>query len=163
MAISHSYAGYNTAGGTDEGMTQNRVYAKKITLASAAWITSIGAHVKTNGTNVGAVNTVLYLDTAGTPSQILAYSGVTLTDVYPQDSGGTTYRWVHRALSYYATAGDYWIAVMDASTAGRLVIAKDGSGSDRYYTAGGAWFTDWGFTSPTTTTDRYSIRASLIS
>ena len=163
MAISHAYAGYNTAGGTDETMTQYRVYTKKITLASAAWITSIGAHLKTNGTNVGSVSTALYLDTAGDPSQILAYSGVTATDVYPQDSGGTTYRWLHRAMSYYATAGDYWLAVMDTSAAGRLVIAKDGSGSDRYYTSGGAWFADWTFYAPTTTTDRYSIRASLIS
>ena len=44
----------------------------------------------------------------------------------------------------------------------RLRIRKDGSGSDRYYDSGGYWLADWGFYGPTTTTDRYSIRANTV-
>lgn len=39
---------------------------------------------------------------------------------------------------------------------------SDGSGADRYYGSGGTWFADWGFYTPTTTANRYSIRANTI-
>lgn len=163
MSITHAYVGYNTAGGTTETMTLRRVYAKKVTLAAAGWITSIGAYLKSDGADhVGGLNTVLFEDVAGTPGKILAFSGGTKTDLFLQTAAATTAaRFVHRSLSYYATAGDYWIAVQDI-TANRNVIHKDTSGSDRYYTPGGDWVADWGFYTPTTTSDTYSIRASLI-
>lgn len=165
MSITHSYVGYNTIGGTTESSVLRKVYAKKVTLASAGWITSIGAYLKSDGADhVGALSVMLFEDVAGTPGKIIAYSGLTKTDLFLQTAAATTTaRWVHRSLSYYATAGDYWIAVQDITATNHMVMHRDGSGSDRTYTSGGDWAADWGFYTPTTTSNTYSIRASLIS
>jgi hypothetical protein len=41
-------------------------------------------------------------------------------------------------------------------------IYYDTSGSDRYYTSGGNWVTDWGFYTPTTSSNKYNIRAIVV-
>jgi hypothetical protein len=65
-------------------------------------------------------------------------------------------------MGKWLTAGDYWIAVAPLDTTTILQIAYDGSGSDRYYTSGGTWFSDWGYYTPTTSGNKYSIRANTI-
>ncbi len=163
--ITHSYLGYNTAGGSNETMTAKRVYAKKITVAAAGIITAIYAYVKDDGADhVSSLSAALYADVAGTPGKLLSYVKNPIQSLLPETATSTTaYGWVAIPCGVYVTAADYWIAVVDFATSNPLVIAYDGSGSDRYYTSGGEWFTDWGFYSPTTSSNKYSIRASIIS
>lgn len=158
-----SYLGYNTAGGTTETMTSKKVYAKKITVASAGLLVSVGAYVKDDGADhVGALHVALFEDNAGTPRKLLAYNFPAGTSLLPETAAATTAaRWIEIPLAAPVAAADYWIAVMDSSTS-PLVIHKDASGSDRTYTSGGAWLADWGFYTPTTTTDKYSIRAIVL-
>lgn len=173
--ITQAYAGYNTVGGSWETMTSKRVLAKKITLANACLITSIGAHLRNNSAGaddqVESLNTALYTDNSGTPQYLIHYSTNVVTatdgptmllDAAAGATGDGTARWVEQACGVWVTAGDYWIAVAPLDTTTILQIAYDGSGSDRYYTSGGTWFSDWGFYSPTTSSNKYSIRANTI-
>lgn len=163
-SMTHSYIGYNTAGGTTETMTTRRVYATKVTLATAGLITSIGAYCKSDGADhVGGLAVGVFSDNSGTPNLLIAKSPVVNTDSFLETAAATTTaRWLHVPLGFYLTAGDYWLAVGDMG-ANPNVIHKDGSGADRYYTSGGNWIADWGFYTPTTTTSKYSIRADFIS
>jgi hypothetical protein len=166
-AFAHSVVGYTAAGATSEAMVSRRVYAKRITLDTPALIASIGAYVQSDGLDhVGGLAVALYEDVSGTPGKLLDASSMSSVDLLLQSASGaqpTTPRWFDRALAYDAAAGSYWIAVMDPGTgSNRNVIRKDTGGSDRSYTSGGSWFADWGRYTPTTTTDRYSIRAKLV-
>lgn len=163
--ITHEYLGYNTVGGSTENMTQRRVYAKKITVSSAGILSSIGAHViGASSDQVSSLSWCLLNDNSGTPNQILSYVINPSQSLLPDNAsgaGGLTARWIDMPCGVYLAPGDYWIAVMSLESA-LLAIYYDGSGSDRYYTSGGNWFSDWGWYSPTTSSNQYSIRASLI-
>lgn len=165
--LTQAYVGYNTVGGSVEGMTGPRVYAKKVTLANACLITDIEAYIDQTAANdsVGEWKVGLYSDSAGTPDLLLAVN-TTGTDHILLDKtngagGNTSPRWFGMPLGYWAAAGDYWIAVQAAANNGAS-IRYDATGSDRYYTSGGFWMTDWGFYAPTTTANAYSIRANTI-
>lgn len=173
--ITQAYVGYNTVGGSWETMTTKRVLATKVTIGTACLITSIGAYLRNNSSGaddqVESMNTALYTDNAGTPQYLIHYNtnltaatdGPTmLLDSASGATGDGTARWVENSCGVWVAAADYWIAVAPLDTATILQIAYDGSGSDRYYTSGGSWFTDWGFYTPTTTANKYSIRANTI-
>ena len=162
------YIGTNAVGASLETMTRHRVYAQQVTLATDMLIVAIGAYLQASATDTSShLSVALFTDAAGTPDMVVAYSGGTGDALSAQpgdelllvDTGGNTSgRWLTRPLGYWATAGDYWLAVQDNSVApGR--IAYDATGADRYYTATGPWVTDWGFTGVTTSANLYSIRA----
>jgi hypothetical protein len=165
--LTQAYVGYNTAGGTIESWTANRVFAKKITLANDALITDIEAYVDQGGgdDSVADMMVALFEDNAGTPRYLLSHqhNPTQAAHVLDTTSGGGGHqnpRWLGLPIGRWCPAGDYWIAAM--ATSSRMRIYKDASGSDRYYTATGTWLADWGFYAATTTTDRYSIRANTI-
>ena len=167
--LTQAYVGKNAIGATTEAITIRRVYAKKITLANDCLITDIEAYVEqTVSDQIRTMSVILFSDNAGTPDMILSWGWGNVTELAMDNVTGTggiaRPRWLGRAIGRWVTAGDYWIAVgftHQAVTA--FSIYKDtGSGSDRYYTAGGNWITDWGFTAETITTDDYSIRANTI-
>jgi hypothetical protein len=164
--FTHTYLGYNTIGGSAEAVTVRRWYAKKITVASAGVITSIGAYVdQTAAGTTTHMGVGLFEDNAGTPRYLLAANAPvigtgTLWLEHSSGSAGQP-RWMTLPLGVYVTAGDYWIGVVFDSTS--YSVFKDGSGADRYWTHGtGIRFSDAGLVTITTTTDRYSIRASHI-
>lgn len=168
-AITQAYVGYNTVGGTMEAVVARRVYMKKVTLANACLLTSVEAYVD-GGTltdQVDSLSGALFADNAGSPREIIAYcnnvGGTLLPDSINGAGGHQNPRWLAIPIGKWLTAGDYWLSVaaLEASITG-LRIAKDGSGTDRYYASGGDWWADSGFYSVTTTTDRYSIRANTI-
>lgn len=165
--LTHSYLGYNTIGGTTEAVTVRRWYAKKITVATAGVLTSIGAYVdQTTAGTTTHMGIGLFEDNAGTPRYMLgANAPVIGTGVFwPEHSSGVAGdpRWMSLPLGVYVTAADYWIGVVFDSA--NFNVYKDTSGADRYWThATGIRFTDAGIVAITTTTDRYSIRASHIS
>ena len=157
----HAYVGYNTVGGTDETFTTNRHYLKKITLASAGTLVAIEAHIKTTSDAAAMeMRFMLFEDNAGTPRYLLHTTHAGPLFLKPSN-GVEAFRWFGVGLSRYLAAGDYWIGFVPSQSTG--VIKKDGSGSDRYFTAGGNWSIDAGYNAITTTTDRYSIRASILS
>lgn len=162
--ITHSYLGYNTIGGSTENMTNNRIYLKKITVSTAGIITSIGAYIDQQTDHVFGLSAGLWADNSGVPGKIMGYV------VNPQDSllmeiGVATYspNWVHVPIGVYATAADYWIGVMGEINAGTQRIYYDGSGSDHYIPSTGYWLPFGGRYTETTTSNKYSIRASIIS
>lgn len=162
-ALTHSYLGYNTAGGSVEAMTQYRVFLKKISPGSDGFLASIGAYIQQNADNVVDLSVAVFSDSAGSPLRILAYNANPAASIYPAISGSQTKRWVQVPIGFWVIAGDYWIAVQSNAPSAHCDLAYDGSGSDRYYTAAGAWFTDAGHTSVTTGAIKYSIRADFVS
>lgn len=168
--ISQSFVGYNTAGGSTENMTSRKVYAKKVTLANDGLITNISIYVDAGVTTdqVRDLSVAMYSDNSGTPQYIIAANNnpnlSLLLDTTAGAGGNSNPRWLSIPLCTWLTAGDYWIAVASfaANAAATLRIYYDGSGTDRTYPSGGDWFADWGFYTPTTTSNKYSIRANFI-
>ncbi len=164
--VTQAYVGYNTVGVSTEVFTSKRVYMKKVTIGTACLITDIEAYVDTTTDKVDNFIAVLFADNAGSPKEILAFNGgVTVASaILPTHQiGAGAARWMGQAMGYWAVAADYWIAVGSGSDADiGMRIYKDGSGTDRYYTAGGVWITDAGYSAVTTSTDKYSIRANTI-
>jgi hypothetical protein len=169
--ITHAYLGYNTVGASTESMTTDKVYAKKITVASAGILTSIGAYCDNDPAavddSVTDLSAAIYTDASGTPDNLIFVISNTALSSFLDDTPGAggdgVARWFHVACGMYLTAADYWIAVKvhtNSNTSRRIYL--DGSGSDRTYVSGGDWFSDWGWYSPTTTANKYSMRASII-
>lgn len=165
--LTHTYLGYNTIGASTEAVTVRRWFAKKITVATDGVITSIGAYVKqTSAGTTTHMGVGLFEDNAGTPRHLLgANAPVIGTGVFwPEHNSGSAgdARWMHLPIGQFVTAGDYWIGVVFDNT--NFQVYKDGSGTDKHWThATGIRFSDAGLVAITTTTDRYSIRASHIS
>ena len=160
-SFTHSYVGYNTAGGSTETMTRYRQLMKKVTLASDGMIMNVAAHIKPSASaNVMGFVVAVLSDNAGTPNEILSY--VPWTNVY-NALFDNSYSWVSIPVNVWCPAGDYWLAVMDVGNGSRLHIAYDGSGADKYYAVGYPWLSgaDGGYTA-TATTNKYSIRASVL-
>lgn len=164
--FTHSYIGYNTVGGSTEGVTAFRWYLKKVTLASAGLIASVGVYIDnvTNGA-VAAVNGAVFEDNAGSPRYVLAGNTSTQEFWLDHDSTATAGdpRWLHVPVGFYAAAGDYWLGIGINCTTNAYNVYKDGSGADRYFTPAANRIVDAGQVTVNTTTDRYSIRASLLS
>lgn len=162
--FAHSYLGYNTIGGSTENITANRVYMKKVTISNAGIVTSIGVYMNQSTDNVQQVNVALMADAAGAPAHVLGYVMNKEQSLLLETAATPTYapEWIHVPLGLYVPAADYWLAVM-LNTGGTAQIYYDGSGSDRYYTSSGTWFSHAGRYSETDSTRKYSIRASLIS
>lgn len=172
--LTQAYVGYNTIGGSFEAPGSNTVYAKSVTLAQDALMTSIEAYVENDAAaaddQVENFSVAIYSDNAGAPDRIIAYcaTGGTagganlLMDNTAGGGGDGAPRWLGVPIGTWLPAGTYWIAVACLDTRTSFRIAYDGSGADRAYTSGGGWFADWGFYSPTTTSNRYSIRANTI-
>jgi hypothetical protein len=169
--FTHTYLGYNTAGASNEAMATDKVYAKKVTVATAGIVTSIGAYVDHDPAavddSVADMSCAIYSDASGTPDNLIfVVSNTALSSMLDDTSGAGgdgVARWFHTACGMYLTAADYWIAVkVHTNSNSSRRIFYDGSGSDRTYVSGGDWFTDWGWYSPTTTANKYSIRASII-
>ena len=146
-------------------MTALRWYAKKITVATAGILTSIEAYIDQTaaGATTGFV-VGLFEDNAGTPRYLLQSNadGADLV-LWLEHSNGVAGdpRWYGQPLGRYVTAGDYWIGISMSSTS--YNVYKDTSGTDRYWTAAtGIRMRDAGGVAITITTDRYSIRASII-
>lgn len=165
--VTHAYVGYNTIGGSNENAAQ-RIFLKKVTLANDCMIESVGVYVKQVTANeIVGINVGLLSDNAGDPENLLAASVGNATDgLFLATSGGAAgaARWFHRPLGYWATAGDYWLAVniRDTGTGTTHNIYFDGSGSDKTYLPSSFRMSDEGWTATTSTTNRYSIRASTI-
>lgn len=160
----HAYAGYNTVGGSTENVTTARVYGKKITLANDCLLTSISARVIQSSDNIFAMNAAVFADNSSTIGYLLAYNANPSASFGMQDSASPTYvaGWVAIPIGIWLPAGDYWIAVQINVTSGTFQLYYDTSGSDRYYTPGGMWFTHGQRYSQTDSTRKYSIRASTI-
>jgi hypothetical protein len=159
--------GKNAIGGSTGAATNNRIYLKKITPSKDGLLTSIGIYVKLNseGTNP-AFRFMVWDDVSGDPRHLIGFSGVRDQDVLLDrinGAGGLDARWIHGPIGIEVTAGtSYWIGWGYASSGNFIDHYYDsGSGSDRYMTATTPW-QDAGWTTPTTTTDDYSIRATII-
>jgi hypothetical protein len=164
--VTFEVAGYNTIGASTENLTVNRVIAKQVTLANNAALYSIDAYLNQDSDNVHGLGVAVYSDVAGDPGRVIAVAPQSVNGYFfhltAAPAGDYAARWVSFPIGCYLAAGNYWIAIMNTSAGGNLILAYDGSGADRYYGAGGLWFTDWGYYSPTTSGNKYSIRAQLL-
>lgn len=166
--FTHAYVGYDTIGGSNEN-AQQRIFLKKVTLASDCLVTSVGVYIdQVTNNEIVSINVGILSDVAGDPGIILAGSIGASADngVFLAESGGSsgTARWFHRPLGYWATAGDYWLAVnvRDNGSGTTHNVYYDGSGSDKTYLPASFRMSDEGWTTTTTTSNKYSIRASTI-
>lgn len=159
--MTQAYIGYNTIGGTVAAWgAAHRTYMKKVTIASAGILTSVEVYTKANANGATPMVRVgLWSDNAGTPKLLLA-AATAETLLFEQEATVKDPRWFGIPLGYYLAAGDYWIGVQCSAVA--FDIYSDTSGTDDYYTPGGVWLADVGYTALTVTTDKYSIRGSFI-
>lgn len=161
--LTHSYAGYNTVGGSWGGMSDDTYYCKKITLAADGLLASIGVYIK--GNNQGGVvefGCALMDDTAGSPTYLR--SSLVQPDLSAFIDKAGVARWYHMPVGMWLTAGDYWIAFCQHSHSGseQTQLAYDGSGSDVTFVSGGNWATEGDQYSNTVTSNKYSIRADIL-
>jgi len=162
----HSFVGYNTVGGSFAGMDNDKYYCKKITLAADAVLLSIGAYIKGNNQGgVVALGVALMDDTGGVPT-LLRSAIVQPTDTSTFIDKAAAARWFHVPVGgFLLAAGDYWIGFCQHGQSGseQTQLAYDGSGSDVTFTSGGNWATEGDQYANTVTSNKYSIRASILS
>jgi hypothetical protein len=164
----HSYLGYDTVGGSVETMTINRMYAKKITVASDSLLASIDAHIRTNtADHAGSFCAGVLTDSSGAPDLVMSNVQNSSLAVYLSKAGATngSFRWFSVPSGIWLPAGDYWVYVQHFPSSGgsSIDIHYDGSGADRYQTPSFNGVADWaGLYSPTTSSNRYSIRANML-
>ena len=158
-----AYVGYNTAGGSWVNIGNNIMIAKKVTIAADCLLTNVEAYVRWTADYVGGYGVALFDDVAGDPVHIIAANGPGVLDsmLFEHTAGTGDARWVGFPIGRWLVAGDDWIAVWWLDGSGGE-LAYDGSGSDRYNQSGGAFMADWGRYTPTTTSNKYSIRANTV-
>ena len=173
-ALVQQYLGENTTGNLYAAMTQYKVWALKITMAKAGLLTNIEALIRnaSSGTDDQAhsFHYGLYDDVAGTPGLLI--SGVqsgnnteysARFDAASGATGDNVGRWFGLPIGRWLAAGNYWITVMNMRTSPTAELYYwGGGGTGRVYTSTGPWMSDWGFDTPTTTSDRYCIRANVL-
>jgi hypothetical protein len=160
--LSQSFVGYNTIGGTWTATVGNRHYMKKITLAADSLLASIDVYLRSNTDAITGVSAILTTDAAGVPDHlILAPAGRADPMVFQEtNAGAQPGRWVSFPVGRWLTAGDYWIGFQCAGAG--VDVANDASGSDVYWTSGGAYASGTYYNSAKTTgTVKYSIRGSI--
>jgi len=172
--IAQTYLGYNVIGATATNSTDRRVIAKKITVATAGLLASIDAYVDNGAFNddVSAISVAVWDDSSGTPNRLIAQHvgkiDALLLDDTSGAGGNTDPRWLSTPVGIWLTPGDYWIGVQapdGTANAGIRFYRDAGAGADRHYVtnaAGEDWIADWGYYTPTTTTDAYSIRGNFL-
>jgi hypothetical protein len=165
--LTQAYVGYNTIGGSTEDMPGLRVFLKKVTLANACLVSDVEAYIASNNNEqISELSAVLYADSGGNPTDILMTTAPRVTYLFLDNAAGAggvnRPRWYGFPMGYWCAAGDYWIGLGLVGTVGRFNLYYDGSGSDRYYNSGGAWFADLPYYATSTTTNQYSIRANTI-
>jgi hypothetical protein len=86
------------------------------------------------------------------------------TSFMPRPAAGTngSGRWFSIPLSMWLDPGDYWVGIMGLAGSIRMYYDTSG-GSDKNYNSGSTWFTDGGRYTINSTTNKYSIRASIMS
>ncbi len=162
-SFTHAYLGYNTVGGTAAAMTAFRQYLKKITVSTAGILTAIEFYTKANAN--GATPTIafgLWDDSAGSPVHLIAM-GSKQSLLLERAGNVKDARWLGGPIGVYVPAADYWIGVQSSTTS--FDIYNDASGTDHYLSGTTAsYLTDVGstFGVDNTTTNKYSIRASII-
>lgn len=156
--------GYDVIGVGIETMTQRRVYLKAVSSSYDGVILGVSAYVNNNASdNVQDYSAVIMSDNAGNPHRVLAYNRNTLQSILLESASSTPVaRWLNVPVSLNISSGTvYWIGIQNNTATGQGSIAYD-TGSDKYYTSAGDWFTDGGFYTITTTARNYSIVANQI-
>lgn len=152
--VTQSYGGYNIIGAS--WSSPGGSYAVGLTLTAPALISSIDVYLK--GPSASGVNVYVYVatDASGAPGNIVA-AGVGPVGV----SLNTTGRWVSFPIATWLTTGSYWIAI-GASTVSDLYVAADAA-SGSSFTRSQVYALDASQSAWTSSTTRFSIRATLIS
>jgi hypothetical protein len=165
--LTQSYLGYTTAGAssTTPGANTFGWYLKQIVVPSAGMIVSVDAYVHGNGSNVVSFGAGLWLDNAGVPGNLFAVSatsGLTTGTVVVNDIEmylSSTPRWMSKPMATWVASGTYWIGVVMGNNGS---IHYDSGGSDCTGNAN-SWAADASLTTYSAGSNRYSIRASVVS
>lgn len=162
--FTHTYLGYNTVGGSSVAMAQYRTYMKQITVSTAGLLTDIAIHVgHSAATNLQNLMAYVLSDNAGAPHLQISLGARTGSVSDGTFFMTTTARWLSIPIGLYLPAGDYWLCVQRMDDPGTdLMLYYDGSGADKYQDIAGGWSADGSQYTITNTTNKYSIRASLI-
>ena len=159
--LAHSFIGYDTIGGT--WAAAGHQFCKQITLASDSLIASIDVYVRGNGDAIANAYASVVTDNAGSPHHLLAGTGNGGYYLSNSASMPTAEGWLSFGIGAWLAAGTYWIT---AFVPAGWDFAYDGSGSDKYFNpSGGAVITGAypGAWAITTTSNKYSMRASILS
>lgn len=166
----HSYAGYNTIGGTAEGVTGWRQFVQKITLASDKFCASVDIYCKQNNAGNGyGIAGFIYDDVSGKPVHLLAVGGDLNQPLNLYRVSGTAgdARWLTVPLGIWLPAGDYWYGG-EVTTQAVCNFYYDATGTSYYWDKGGnGFYTDAPDTSGTVYTltsqsRTYSFRLNLL-
>lgn len=165
-AIAHSFIGYPTIGGTPEAWGSQTFRAKQVVLPAAAILLSVDFYIDQTANNVEATPVAnVWADEGGKPGIVIAYGGAPANMFLGEPPGAFTFtpRWLACPVGLYLPAGTYWIG--GALSGGADVqLYKDGSGTDVTMAAvAGILVIDGQRSANTVTSNKYSIRGSVIS
>ena len=158
--ITQSYLGKTSAGASfDSGASSNHlIRAKKITMATAGLIASIGVNAKGDVTRACTYTVHIWDDNAGAPGKVVASS-----DSSEANQGllmSTTARYIDVGVGFWATAADWWIGFTWFGNVGGTAFepSYDTGGGDYEATMTGSWSID----SLSSGSKNYAIRATVL-
>lgn len=161
-AAQHKVLGYDAIGASLEGITNNRIYYKKVTLANAGLLSNVAANVKQVDTNSTVqMNVAVMSDSGGAPGTII---GMDNGGPDPNGfllGGSGTQGWLSMPMALWLEAGDYWLAVQFNKSAASFSIAYDTGGTDPIATASGFYVAPPAIHAVSDSTKTYSIRCDF--
>ncbi len=139
VGFTHSTVGTTAAGSSfDNPGTAPKWYFKKVTLSSAALLSSILVQIKFDNTNGAGITSGVWTDSSGpsvcvaVSSQVIRTSANTLLQALNLN---TTVRSLAMPIGSYLAAGDYWLGVclVSSTTNSTLIAYNSGTGSDKTF------------------------------
>lgn len=160
--LTHTYLGYNTAGGSWATMNSQRTHYKKVTIPSAGFLAGIGMYVRGLASpDSASLSVALFEDASGVPGDLISHTRGRVAWQYGDLQLPQVGRWMDMAIAkYFSASVDVWLAAIAWKNENDVFdIAYDGSGSDRYFANGGGLTDD---SSTTSTSNKYSIRGNFL-
>lgn len=158
-AVSQSYLGYNTAGGTSLTIGTNSALQilKPVTIGSApVLLNSIDLYCHGDGNHSFTYYVAVWTDNAGAPGRQTAFGTAVTAFLDTND------RWLVGGISAWLSAGtSYWLyaAIVNTPSASTSVVHYDSGGGDYTGTSTVALNDGLG---PTNSSRNYSLRGSTI-
>ena len=161
-ALAQSFIGYNTIGASTIQTVTATAYKKEVTLAKATQFLSIDAYLEGQVDNFGLIAAGIWTDVAGVPTLIIA-SGSAAPILLTNSTSGfpDPARWFSVPIGAYLDAGTYWIGIWVATNFYNIYYD---TGTDITQASTATYMTGAHASIPqTTTTKKFSVRASILS
>lgn len=161
MALTPSYVGTTTTGGSSQALATNVAYVKQVTIQADSVLARVEAFMNLTDGNAIGFRVGVWADNSGSPS--------VLVGLYQPSASvlvGATDRWFGAAVGvWFATATPVWVGVHVFSPVSTTLAYESTGGTDRTITTGSVWTGEQGALGTTVsaaTTNDWSVRGLVI-